>query len=173
MQTNGKLNVCDGITIRQISELIKFSNTDPLILSTTRDKERFKDKKTYNDWLSKGRKIYTLIDTHKKLLGIIWFGIKNMPKNIHYYSSLDTGHYTITLAIRLYEHARGKGLSKIFINKAWDLYKETKEYLQNPNKGIWLETNINNFPAISAYKNLGFKLVSKPGADGKVLMIQS
>jgi len=173
MQTIGKLKVCENITLRQISELIKFSNTDPVILSTTRDNERFKDKIAFNAWRAKRRKIYTLADEHKKLFGIIWFGIKSLPKNIHYYTSLDTSRYTITLAIRFYEPARGKGLSNLFINKAWDLYKETKEYLDNPNKGIWLETNINNFPAISAYKNLGFKLVSKPDAvTGKVIMLQ-
>jgi len=172
MQTTGKLKVCQGLTLRQINELIKFSNTDPLILSTTHDKERFKDKQAFDAWHQKERKIYTLIDTNKKLCGIVWFGIKNMPKNIHYSSSLETDHYTITFAIRLYENARGKGLSKYFIDHAWELYRKTDEYYKNSNKGIWLETNINNFAAVSAYKKVGFKLVSKPDLSGQVLMVQ-
>lgn len=172
MQTAVKHIVCEGITLRQIGELIKFSNTDPIILSTTRDEERFTDKAAFDAWYQKLRKVYTLVDEHKKLLGIIWFGNKLMPKNTHYSSSLDTSHYAITFAIRLYGNARGKGLSKNFIDKAWGMYCESEEYLRNPNKGIWLETNINNFPAISAYKKIGFVLVSKPDDKGRVIMCQ-
>lgn len=96
-----------------------------------------------------------------------------MPKNMHYATSLNTNHYTITFAIRLYENARGKGLSKNFIKKAWEKYSQTQEYLENPAKGIWLETNIYNFSAINSYKKIGFRLVSKPKKDGKVIMCQS
>ena len=74
MQTAVKHIVCEGITLRQIGELIKFSNTDPIILSTTRDEERFTDKAAFDTWYQKLRKVYTLVDEHKKLLGIIWFG---------------------------------------------------------------------------------------------------
>lgn len=172
MQTLGKLLVCEGLSKRQVNELIKFTNADPLILATTKDTERFKDKATFNMWLKKNRKIYSLTDANKKLLGIIWFGNKNMPKNIHYSTSLDINKFTITFAIRIYGNARGKGFAKNFIKKTWEQYKETDEYKTNPNKGIWLETNINNFAAVKAYKRVGFVLVSKPDSKGQVLMIQ-
>jgi len=172
MQTMGKLKVCEGITKHQITQLIKYTNTDSLILETTKDLERFKNKAIFDNWLKKNRKIYTFVDNSGNLLGIIWFGTKLMPKNIHFTQSLNTSHYSITFAIRLYENARGKNLSHKFIKLAWEIYSNSKEYLESNAKGIWLETNINNFAAVSAYKKVGFKLVSKPGEKGEVLMVQ-
>lgn len=173
MQTlSNSLRVCEGLTKKQALELIKYTNTDPLILENTQDNERFKDFKTYEAWLKKNRNIYTLVDKKEKLNGIIWFGKKQMPKGNNYSQSIDTNHYSITFAIRLYEHARGKGLSKKFIKTAWEIFINSEEYLNNPAKGLWLETNINNFAAVKAYKNVGFILVSKPDAKGQVVMIQ-
>ncbi len=172
MQPLGKLAVCKGLNRNQVRQLIKFTNTDPLIAETTRDLERFKDIKTYRLWLTKKRTIYALIDKNKNLMGIIWFGIKQMPKNINFSEKLNANHYSVTFAIRLYEGARGKSLSKKFITNTWELYSNSKEFLENPNKGLWLETNINNFAAVSSYKNLGFKLVSKPDKKGNVIMLQ-
>lgn len=172
MQTLGNLKVCEGLSKKQALELVKYTNTDPLILEHTQDTNRFKDFDTYKEWLKKNRNLYALTDKTDKLMGIIWFGKKRMPKGNHYSQSINTNHYSITFAIRLYEHARGKGLAKKFIKAAWQIYINSDEYLNNHANGLWLETNINNFAAVKAYKRVGFVLVSKPDLNGQVLMIQ-
>lgn len=170
---NTKLVVNKGISENQIKELISFSNKDLLILSTTQDSQRFKDKKSFETWLQKKRTIYVLTEKQGKLLGVIWFGLKTLPKNYNYITSLDVNHYGITFAIRLYQNAREKGLSGPFINETFKKYKLTKEFRENPAKGMWLETKIDNLPAIKAYKKFGFDLVSVPNENGKIIMCRS
>ena len=170
---NTKLKVNKGISEKQIEELIGFSNKDPLILSTTQDSERFKDKKSFETWLQKKRTIYVLTEKGGKLLGVIWFGLKTLPKDYNYITSLDVNHYGITFAIRLYQDARGKGLSEPFINETFKKYKLTREFRETSAKGMWLETKIDNLPAIKAYEKFGFGLVSAPNENGRIIMCLS
>ena len=154
MQTS----ISEGLTDKQITQLIEFTNTDPLILANTSDKERFKNRASFEKWFEKKRKIYSLIDNDKNLLGIIWFGIKQIPKELDL-ENFNASSYSITFSIRLYSTARGKRLSHQFMEKALNLYKQTNEYLKNPEKGMWLVTNSDNKAAIKTYEKIGFKFV--------------
>lgn len=169
MQNN--LKISQKLTEIQIAQLIAYSNSDPLIIINTNDKERFKNRTSFKEWLRKKRKIYCLTDKNKNLLGIIWFGIKQIPKEINL-ENFNISPYSITFSIRLYANARGKGLSQGFIKKALELYKKTNEYLENPQKGMWLVTNSDNIGAIKTYEKIGFKFVGNL-ENGRIFMILS
>lgn len=160
----------EGITPSQIQELINFSNTDELILQTTRDIERFKDKSTFDKWLLKNRKVYTLVDTHDKLFGILWFGEKELPEDISINPKVDKSMLRFTWSIRIYNGARGKGLSKYFFENAFKMFKKTEEYQNSSAKGLWLITNSNNTPALKAYSKFGFVEISENDKNGKIIM---
>ena len=78
--------------------------------------------------------------------------------------------YGITFAIRLYKDARGIGYAKTFMKNAIEKYKETDEYKNNPEKGVWLVTNSDNLPAIKTYRHFGFKSATYEKEKGRVLM---
>ena len=141
----------EGILEKQIDQLIEYSKTDESVQRFTADAERFKDRKAFNDWKSKGRKIFTLSDEKDNLLGIIWIGQKEIE--------VGDKKYDKTFAIRIYGEARGKGLALDFMKKS------VKE------KGIWIECSADNLPAQALYKKFGFELVSKPDKNNKVILV--
>jgi len=159
MRINQDVFVQQGIMDCQIEQLIEFSQTDSDVQKYTSDKSRFQDKTSFSQWLQQGRIIYTLIDTNNNLLGIIWFGQKNPPsENIK---------ANFTFAIRIYNSARGQGLSQEFMKIAFnDLRSDHQNSRIN---GFWLETSIDNFAAIHTYKKFGFKQIDQK--DNKIIMV--
>lgn len=160
--------ISEGITLSQIQDLIYYSREDSLIKQTTTDSKRFKDKKTANLWL-KNRNVYTLSD-EEKLYGILWFGDKEMP-DANYPADFNPKKYGITFGIRIYDKARGKGFSQKLYTEGIDLYKQTEDYKKILNKKIWLSTNANNYIAVSLYKKIGFKEITRDLKRGKILMV--
>ena len=106
MELNKDVFIQQGILDCQIDQLIEYSNTDPDIKKNTTDPVRFKNRDLFNEWLKKGRIIYSLTDKNKNLLGVIWFGQKDPPIKLK---------ANFTFAIRIYGSARGQGLSQIFL----------------------------------------------------------
>lgn len=163
--------VKEGITKKQIQQLINYTNTDELIQETTKDLERFKSIEHFTTWLKKDRTVFVLTDIKDNLLGILWYGRKTLP-NKKYLLPFSIENYGVTFAVRIYKPARGKGLSKLFMDKAFDKYKHLLEYTENKHKGIWLETTKSNLAAIRAYERFGFKIVSNPDTDNRIIMCQ-
>jgi ribosomal protein S18 acetylase RimI-like enzyme len=161
--------VKEDITKDQIKQLVLYTNTDRLIQKTTEDKKRFASLSSYNKWLKKGRKIYTLVDNKNNLMGIMWFGKKELPDK-KYTLSFNKQNYSLTFAIRIYSEARGKGLAIKFIKEAYEKFKKTPEYLQNPAKGMWIEIFEHNLPAIKTYTKFGFRKVCAADKDKKLIM---
>jgi ribosomal protein S18 acetylase RimI-like enzyme len=157
------LKINEGITPSQIEELIIYSTSDELIRKTTTDTKRFKNLTTTKKWLLKNRKIYTLVNNENRLMGIIWFGKKEMPN--------ENNKYNMTFSIRLYASARGKGLAKIFIKEAIEKYKTTIEYKENSEKRFWLITNSDNLAAIKTYKYFGFKEIPYRKEKNRIIMV--
>jgi ribosomal protein S18 acetylase RimI-like enzyme len=151
--------VKNSISENQINQLIKYSHNDPSVLKFTSDPVRFKDRSSFNDWYKKGRITFTLVDKDENLLGIIWFGKKEL---------LGFSQYNYTFAIRIYGEARGQGLSQEFIQIAY------QDILQNCDipkiTGFWLETSVDNFAAIKTYEKFGFKPIDCNSSTTKVLM---
>jgi len=151
MEINKDVFVQQGILDHQISQLIEYSHHDPNVKKFTSDPKRFADKASFYQWQQQGRIIYTLTDSSKNLLGIIWFGQKDPP--------LKTIKANFTFAIRIYGMARGQGLSQKFMKITFDdLLKNQKD---SHITGFWLETSSENFAAIHTYQKFGFKVVDK------------
>ncbi|MFA5532773.1 MAG: GNAT family N-acetyltransferase [Candidatus Shapirobacteria bacterium] len=158
MEIDKDVFVQQGILDCQIDQLIEYSNTDIEIKKNTTDSTRFKNRDMFNQWLKKGRIIYSLIDKNKNLLGIIWFGQKDPPIKLK---------ANFTFAIRIYGPARGQGLSQIFLKTTFD------DLLKNQSKsqitGFWLETFSTNLAAIHTYEKFGFKKVDQ--IDDRDIMV--
>lgn len=157
------LIISQNLTNIQIDELIYYSNTDPLIIANTKDKQRFKDKNTFNKWFKLNKKIYTLEDKQGKLMGIIWFSKEKIPQNDIFITSFETQKYTTTFAIRLYQKARGKGFSKVFMREVFEKYGNAD--------GIWLQTKEENQKNVNLYLSFGFIKVTDANKTGRITMI--
>lgn len=167
----GKFQFSKGISVGQINKLIEYSASDNLVLKFTSDSERFKNKHAFDKWNKKGRVIYTLLDASDQLLGIIWFGKKKMPLGRVLIENVERTHFGMTFAIRLYGIARGKGLSTLFMKKAYSDYIKSEMFKNAPDQGFWLEAYAHNTPAIRTYISFGFKNISTPDADNKIIMV--
>lgn len=162
MATNESPWVNQGITEKQIEQLINFANTDPEVKKFTSDSKRFRDREAFDKWRKKDRVVYTLTDKSGDLLGILWFGKKEIPRK-DFTLKFNPQDYKVTFGIRTYGKARGKGLARPFMLKAFN-YFSSKE-------GVWLETSGDNIAAVRAYTNFGFQKITEPDVNGKILMI--
>lgn len=144
---------------KQVYQLLEFSRKDSLVKKFTSDAKRFKDRTAFNEWLDKTPDKFVFSDIKGNLVALLWFSHKKMPIN-------SFEGYDYSLAIRVYGPARGKGLAEKFLKTALDLFKD-----QFPDKKIWLSTSFNNQAAIKIYEKVGFKKVSEPNENGKILMI--
>lgn len=163
MKFNQDVFVQEGIIDCQIDQLIEYSQTDTNIKKFTSDRVRFASKHSFHQWQQQGRIIYTLTDTHKNLLGIIWFGQKNPP--VKYIKA------NFTFAIRIYASARGQGLSYEFMKIVF------KDFLKNQQNdsfitGFWLETDKDNSAAIHLYQKFGFKEICQQ-SDRKLMVLEN
>lgn len=163
------LYVRHGITHSQALELITQAHHDPIVAHNTSDTKRFRDAEALSLWLAKGRTIYTLTEGTEKLLGIIWLGDEPLPVQ-PFTTPIDQTDYDVTLAMRIYAEARGRGLAKAF------LVPTLVDYFQNMGtmkKGIWIGTSVDNAPVIKSFGNLGFQQVTNPDSKQKIVMVAS
>jgi ribosomal protein S18 acetylase RimI-like enzyme len=131
-----------GLSEKNIKQLINFANNDETVKKFTSDAKRFKNEESFENWLKKSRKIYSLVDEKGDLMGISWFGEEGNG---------------FTLALRIYDKARGKGLGYGFLKGTMDDFMKSEEYQKAENQEWWLETSKENIPAIKIYEKLGFK----------------
>jgi len=148
------MRIVKGIQEKNIDQLINYTNRDGDVKKFTSDLKRFLNREALNEWLKKGRKIYTLIDDGDNLLGITWFG----PEGDGF-----------TFAIRMYEDARGKGLAADFLSATMNDYMTEPEYVNSSNKNWWLETSVDNYPAIKIYEQLGFVKSGQGQTSDKII----
>jgi RimJ/RimL family protein N-acetyltransferase len=149
-----------GITEKQIDQLIQYTKSDLDVIKYTSDSKRFADQQSFNEWQKQGRIIYTLTDKHENLLGIVWFGLKDLP---------GFPKYNYTFGIRLYDLARGKGLSLPFLTEAVNQLSK----LNLPITGFWLETAIDNLAAQKTYIKFGFQPIDYSADPSKIYMVKS
>ena len=150
--------IVEGISEKNIKELILFSRQDEEVLKFTGDRERFANREKFDQWCEKGRYIYTLVDQEGKLGGIVWFGEKE-------------GAWT--LAIRMYGAARGRDWSHDFLFEPMKKLMERKVFKTTAVKDWWLECSENNMPARKLYEKMGFKLSGKGKEEGKIIYRRS
>ena len=68
------MKVKKGLSQKNIEQLIAFADNDEAVKKFTSDAKRFKDRESFENWLKKGRKIYSLVNENDDLMGISWFG---------------------------------------------------------------------------------------------------
>ncbi len=157
----GDLNFYRGIGEKQINQLISYTHLDSQVARFTHDLGRFKDSRSARNWFKTGRRAYVLSDRLGNLLGLMWAADKNLPQR-EYILDFDHEIYDTTLAIRLYEQSRGKGLACDFLKRVME---------REGDKGFWLEVHSQNDPALKVYRKIGFKMVSKPNLENRIIMI--
>ncbi len=164
-----KFTIRRNISGSQIKQLIKYTHKDNQIKKYTHDLGRFKDEKTYRQWIKTGKILYTLIDKNNNLSGLIWFYQKDLPQ-ISYAENFQIKNYPLTFAIRIYSSARGKGLAKKFIKTAFTDFIKSAKYRNFKNKGIWLQTSADNIIARKLYKDIGFEEITTPDKENRIIM---
>lgn len=151
----GELTLATALSEPQILLLLEYSKTDTAIIKYTEDSKRIQDRAAFDRHARKRR--YIVLARHAtELLGIAWFGPKPfplLPKHPEI-SATYTKSHTITSALRLYEPARGKQLALPFYQKALTEYAHSAQYLQDGGGGIWIQTDLNNTPALKTFEKL-------------------
>ncbi|MFA6007127.1 MAG: GNAT family N-acetyltransferase [Candidatus Shapirobacteria bacterium] len=128
-----------GLDKKNVGQLIEYANKDITVQKFTSDARRFKDEESFENWLKKGRKVYSLVDENGDLVGISWFGKEGNG---------------FTLALRIYGKARGKGLGYGFLKETMNDFMRSEEYQNAENQEWWLETSKENIAAIKIYEKL-------------------
>lgn len=149
------------------NQLIQKSLQENVVKFTPNDHiERFGNIEMLKQWQAKGRKLFWLIGPENDLAGIIWYGEAEFPHNL----SLDETPNE-TFAIRIYDGYTGKGLSNPFMRQSLRIYNDEK--LKNGSKApvIWLQTDIDNVPAIKSYTKFGYTEVFRN--EKRVTMVLS
>jgi len=160
-------NFKQGISDTHITELINYTHSDPIIQKFTSDLKRFSSIESFNQWRT-GARIYTLVSDDNKLLGLIWFRARSIPAEFSS-DSVNLSDYGFTVAMRLYQEARGRGFLRPFLHSAMENFKKADEYRKSDKKGIWLITSEDNFQAQAAFEKFGFKKIQTK--SGKLLMV--
>lgn len=162
-----KINL--GISQNQIDQLIKYTTSDPIIQKFTSDSDRFSDQISFENW-RKNRLLFTLTDEQDILYGFIWIREKNIPIQVQA-DRFNPESYGVTVAVRLYPSARGRGLLVPFLKSVFEYYLTCEDYQKAQAKGIWLLTSQENIAAQKSFEKFGFKRVENKIPSDKILMI--
>ena len=154
---NEGLRLIRGWDDRIASQLVENSIQPEILKWTPKDhKERFSSLEAANEWHERDPHVVYALARAAELAGVIWFTKKQT-------ADVDANY---TFAIRMYELARGRGLSGEFASATLGDFNETTNYQES----VWLETDTNNTVALHLYEKLGFRdvLVS----DGRIKMVR-
>jgi len=165
-----QLHISRGIGEEQIDYLIFYSNTDENVAKYTNDRERFRNRQSFERWLTKGRIVYTLSGINDVLLGICWFGEEKIPYRT-FLLPIDPVLYQFTSALRVYNGMRRRGLSTPFFQRCHRDFMENPAFSQSDYKGFWAATSVDNIPAIKVLEKLGYSRVTNSNENNKILMV--
>lgn len=138
------LLITQGLDQNQANHLVDLTFKHQAEFEFVSDLERFGSIERLNQWLEKERTIYTLQSSQDLVLGLIWF----RPENFLGFNT--------TFAIRLYLHARGRGLATPFMKIVFDHYLD-----KFPDARVWLKVHPRNQKALRVYRNFGFQTLSE------------
>lgn len=164
------LQITKKLTDSQIEQIIRHANEDIDVINNTHDGIRFSTVEAFRKW-QQGKELYGMTGESNKLLGFIWFEKMKLPDNETFSAPVNPTDYGITFAIRLYDKARGQGLTRKFMDAAFSDLLRQPFYMNEEHKGIWLSTSHDNVPATKGYQHFGFKQISEPNKMGKIFML--
>lgn len=159
--------IATGWNMELERQLVEKSRQENILLHTPKDAaERFKDHESVEKWLAKGREVHWLLGKDNDLAGIIWYGPAEPPHPI------DTKGVTPeTFAIQIYDGYVGNGLARPFMLQSLRVLVQERKAAGRPVPFIWLETDIDNIPAVTSYTKFGYEEVSRD--DKRILMVLS
>jgi len=139
------------------NQLIQKSLQENITKYTPNDHlKRFGSVEMLKNWQNKGRNIFWLIGPNNDLAGIIWYGKSEFPLEINLNEKPSE-----TFAIRIYDGYTGKGLANPFMTQSLRLYASEKIVQNEKLPVIWLQTDIDNIPALKSYTKFGYEEVYK------------
>ena len=146
-------------------QLIEKSRQENILLHTPKDStQRFKNNDTVHAWLAKGREVHWLLGPKRDLAGIIWYGPAAPPHDI------DTnGIVPETFAIRIYDGYVGKGLARPFMLQSLRILVDDRISQGKLMPFIWLETDIDNIPAVTSYTKFGYEEIARD--EKRIMMV--
>lgn len=124
----------------------------------TSDRKRFGEG-SYEEWYSKERTPFALVDKSKALAAIAWFGPKPLGrKSLRYLSEAELAKEGAqdktqwhTIVYRSYDPFRGRGLMTRFVQFALDTYRSAY-----PEAKFWAGMSTDNPASIGLASKLGF-----------------
>lgn len=131
----------------------------------TSDYRRFGEG-MYDEWYSKGRLPFALVDEKNNLAALTWFGPEPVPTDSAENISDISGEWDTT-ALRSYEPYRGKGIMRAFFEYAWNAY-----HALLPGRRLWLETNTDNAGILHLGEKLGFTNYGIRAKNGRILLVK-
>lgn len=158
-----------GIEESQIADLILYTQQEVDPIKLDGDEYRFMTREQYDEWRRKGREIYTLNTPKGTLRGIFWAGKKPLPDRDDYTVVLNPDDYQHTYAFRLYDSARGKGISHNVLQTCMTDYLHR---FQTP-IGFWLEVSGLNPAALHMDQKMEFKIASGKNNEGRLILINT
>jgi hypothetical protein len=165
----GGLEMRRGLDLELALQLINKSWESEIYASCPNDADkRFKDLGSLEEWLSRERQVYPLVDEQSQDLGgIIWHGPKPFPK-----AEFGPQAAQDTFAIRLYKGYRGRGLAEPFMkNCLWDYVTTVVEngragYFH----GIWLSSRLDRKGAQVLFRRFGYQEIGRDSEEVFMLL---
>ncbi len=159
-QELGTFRLVVGLDEALVAQLRAYSldERDRDIQDSTSDRERF-GTGSYEEWYSKNRLPFALVDDSGALAAIVWFGPKPLGrKSLKYLTDAERAEELLqkedvwhTLVYRSYVPYRGKGLMTPFVRACVD------EYLHlHPEAKLWVGVSTKNVSSIVLASKLGF-----------------
>lgn len=133
---------------------------DKELQAYTSDKKRFGEG-SYEEWYTKQRTPFALIDAGRNLAALVWFGPKPLGrKSLKYLSQEEMRHEYDksetdwhTMVYRSYPPYRGKGLMAPFLKRAMKTYCAAY-----PKAKLWVGVSTNNHASIALATKLGLNM---------------
>jgi GNAT superfamily N-acetyltransferase len=138
-------------------ELVERSKEEEIRRWTKDDAERrFPDTEAARHWYEEHEHTVYALGKTAALDGVVWFSRRERPElNADY-----------TLAIRMYEGARGRGLAGALLKTALKDFGQFKQY----EGAIWLGTDDDNVHARRLYEHHGFTVVGQE--EARTIMVR-
>ena len=155
---NGKnYTINNDFSTQELTQLVSYAHTDQKVITQTSDAKRFSSLESAQKWFEKSEKIiFTLYqEISNELAGIIWFENLDLPAPF----KKNNPGINWTFGIRIYQHHRGQGLSKPFMEACFAEFHTLR-----PTESVWLSTGVANTTAqkmrASGTNPQGFSLIS-------------
>lgn len=168
----GSFSVYVGLSEKYANDIKKYSldKSDTALQEATGDYERFGKSDYPERYKKKPRTQIILVhDESDEIASFIWFGPRNVPKDIEIIGDQEKGGALPVLAqqkggwftgsYRTYGIYRGVKITRTFSLYVLELYATL-----HPQTNMWLAVQMHNAPAIGLYQKLGFHTY---GVDAK------